>query len=344
MNRSQTMKAVGYYRTLPISDPEYLVDLIVDKPVPTGKDILVKINAISVNPADVKTRAGGYNDPNTPKIIGWDAAGVVEQVGPDCTMFKPGDEVYYAGDVDRPGSNSEYQLVDERIVGRKPASLSYAQAASMPLTTLTAWEALHHRLGISRNEQENQGQSILIIGAAGGVGSVATQLAKLAGLTVIGTASREESSRWAREHGADHIINHREAFGPQLASLGFDAVDYIVCLNDTVLHWDNMAEAIRPQGKICSIVPAGKPVNMDAIFFKSVSFHWELMFTRPKFQTGDMTEQHRVLNAAADLIDAGRLKETMTRRLEPINAANLKLAHEKLLAGDMIGKLVLEGF
>lgn len=339
------MKAIGFYRSdLPISDPESLMDLEVEKPVPTGKDLLVRVKAISVNPADVKSRTGGKSDPNNPRILGWDAAGIVEQAGPDCILFKPGDEVYYAGDVGRPGCNSEFHLVDERIVGRKPRTLNYAQAAAMPLTSLTAWEALFNRLGVSQNEFENQNRTILIIGAAGGVGSVATQFAKLAGLTVIGTASREESARWAQDHGADYIINHREAFGPQLKAYGFDFVDTIFCLNDTVLHWESMAEVIRPQGKICSIVPAGKPVNLDSIFFKSVSFHWELMFTRAKFQTDDMLEQHHLLNAVADLIDAGKVKPTMTQRLEPINAANLRLAHEKLLAGDMIGKLVLERF
>ncbi|UUZ82898.1 zinc-binding alcohol dehydrogenase family protein [Paenibacillus sp. P26] len=344
MNSTQTMKAVGFYRTLPLSDPESLVDLELKKPVPTGRDLLVAVKAISVNPADVKRRGMGNPHPETAKILGWDTAGIVEQVGPDCTLFKPGDEVYYAGDVDRPGSNSEFHLVDERIVGRKPQSLSFAEAAAMPLTVLTAWEGLYQRLAIRSDKEENEGKTILIIGASGGVGSVATQLAKLAGLTVIGTASRAESSAWAQEHGADFIINHRKAFAPQLREIGFETVDYIFCLNDTAQYWEQMAEVIVPQGKIGSIVPAGRPLNMDLIFSKSVSLHWELMFTRPKFQTEDMLEQHRILNVAAGLIDAGQLKTTMTQRLEPIHAANLRLAHEKVVAGDMIGKLVLEHF
>ncbi|MFC5404726.1 zinc-binding alcohol dehydrogenase family protein [Cohnella soli] len=339
------MKAVGFYRSdLPLSNPESMMDLELEKPVPTGKDLLVRVKAISVNPADVKTRTSGKSDPNNPRILGWDAAGIVEQVGPDCILFKPGDEVYYAGDLERPGCNSEFHLIDERIVGRKPRTLNYAQAAAMPLTSLTAWEALFDRLGVNQDELENKNRTILIIGAAGGVGSVATQFSKLAGLTVLGTASREESVRWAKDHGADYIINHREALGPQLKAYGFDFVDYIFCLNDTVLHWESMAEVIRPQGKICSVVPAGKPVNLDSFFVKSVSFHWELMFTRAKFQTDDRLEQHHLLNTVADLIDVGKIKPTMTQRLEPINAANLRLAHEKLLAGDMIGKLVLERF
>lgn len=344
MSLQQTMKSVGFYRSLPLSDKESLLDLETDKPSPTGRDILVKIMAISVNPADVKNRAGGYDGKGTPKIIGWDAAGIVEQVGPDCTLFRPGDEVYYAGDIARPGCYSEFHLVDERIVGKKPTSLNFAQAAAMPLTSITAWEGLYHRLGISRNAKDNQGQSILIIGAAGGVGSIATQLAKLAGLTVIGTSSRPESSQWSKDHGADYIIDHKQPFAPQLKELGIDAIDTIFCLNDTAGHWENMADSIKPQGKICAIVPATQPVNLDAMFYKSVSFHWELMFTRAMYQTEDMLEQHHLLNALADLIDAGQVKCTLTQRLEPINAANLRLAHEKVAAGDMIGKLVLERF
>ncbi|MGC5327724.1 zinc-binding alcohol dehydrogenase family protein [Brevibacillus sp. SYSU BS000544] len=341
MSNQQIMKAVGFTRTL--SGQESLIDLEIEKPRPSGRDLLVKVRAISVNPADVKSRSNA-NKENKPKILGWDAAGIVEQIGPDCELFQPGDEVYYAGDVDRPGCNSEFHLVDERIVGKKPKSLSFAEAAAMPLTSLTAWEGLFHRLEISRKEEENRNKSILLIGSAGGVGSIATQLAKLAGLTVIGTASREESSQWVKEHGADYMINHREAFVPQLKTLGFDAVDTIFCLNNTSLHWENMSEAIRPQGKICSIVPASQPVNLNLLFSKSVSFHWELMFTRAKFQTDDMLAQHLLLNEVADLVDNRKLKTTMTQRLEPINAANLQLAHEKVLAGDMIGKLVLENF
>lgn len=344
MSTPETMKAVGFYRFLPLSDPESLIDLELEKPVPTGRDILVRVKAISVNPADLMVRSGGNDGSQTPKVLGWDAAGIVEQVGPDCTLFQPGDEVYYAGDVDRPGSNSEFQLVDERIVGWKPKTLNYAQAAALPLTSITAWEGLYDRLGISPNKHENQNKTILIIGAAGGVGSMVTQLAKHAGLTVIGTSSRPQSSKWIQEHGADFVINHKQAFAPQLKEIGFETVDTIFCLNNTAGHWDHMAEVIRPQGKICSIVPLNHPVNLDLLFYKSVSFHWELMFTRSKFQTEDVIEQHQLLNRVAGLVDAGIVKTTVTQRLEPINAANLRLAHEKVLAGDMIGKLVLEGF
>lgn len=344
MSYPQTMKSIGFYRSLPLSDNESLLDLETEKPSPTGRDLLVKIAAISVNPADIRNREAGYDGKGTPKVIGWDAAGIVEEVGPDCTLFRPGDEVYYAGDIARPGCNSEFQLVDERIVGRKPATLDFAQAAAMPLTSITAWEGLYHRLGISRNAEDNRKRTILIIGAAGGVGSVATQLAKLAGLTVIGTSSRPESARWSKEHGADYIIDHKQPFAPQLRELGFEAVDFIFCLNDTSAHWANMAESIVPQGRICSIVPAVQPVNLDAMFYKSVSFHWELMFTRALYRTEDMLEQHRLLNEVASLIDEGKVKCTLTQRFGPINAANLRLAHETVSAGSMIGKLVLEGF
>ncbi|KZE73751.1 NADPH:quinone reductase [Paenibacillus elgii] len=347
MNTSQKMKAIGAYRYLPISDPESLLDLHLDKPEPTGSDLLVNVKAISVNPADVGVREKHNYEAESPKILGWDAAGIVEQVGPDCQLFKPGDKVYYAGSVARPGTNSEFHLVDERIVGKMPRSLDFAAAAALPLTSITAWEGLFDRLGISPNANENK--SILIIGAAGGVGSVAVQLAKLAGLTVIGTASRPESTQWVKRLGADFIINHNNPFQPQLKEFGIDTVDYIFCLNDTVQHLANMSEAITPQGKICCIVPTDKAswsgsLKMDLLFAKSVTFVWEFMFTRSLFHTEDMMKQHELLNDLADLIDDGKLKTTLNERLEPINAANLRLAHEKLENGRSIGKIVLENF
>jgi len=347
MNTQQKMKAVGAYRYLPISNPESLIDLHLDKPEPTGRDLLVKVKAISVNPADLGVREKNNYEAESPKILGWDVAGIVEQVGSDCQLFKPGDKIYYAGSVARPGCNSEFHLVDERIVGIMPKSLDFAEAAALPLTSITAWESLFDRLGISLNADENN--SILIIGAAGGVGSIATQLAKLAGLTVIGTASRPESIQWVRSQGADFTINHNHLFQPQLKELGIDTVDYILCLNDTVQHLENMADIITPQGKICSIVPADKDtwtgsLNMDLLFSKSVTFVWELMFTRSLFHTKDMIKQHELLNNLADLIDDGKIKTTLTERLEPINAANLRLAHEKLETGRSIGKIVVEKF
>lgn len=349
MSNHQKMKAVGAYRYLPLSDPECLVDLYIEKPIPTGRDLLVKVKAISVNPADLGVREKNNYEEESPKILGWDVAGIVEQVGPDCQLFKPGDEIYYAGSVTRPGGNSEFHLVDERITGNKPKSLDFAHAAALPLTSITAWEGLFDRLGISQSVEENINKSLLIIGAAGGVGSIATQLAKLAGLTVIGTASRPESIQWTKDQGADFTINHNSHFSSQLKNIGFETVDYIFCLNDTVQHFANMAEVIAPQGKICSIVPADKAswagsLDMDMLFSKSITFIWELMFTRSMYQTEDMIKQHDLLNKLADLIDNGKLKSTLTERIEPINATNLRFVHEKIETGKSIGKIVLENF
>lgn len=344
MSSNQTMKAIGFYRYLPVSDQESLVDLEIEKPLPTGRDILVEVRAISVNPIDIKVRAMGNDGNDTPKILGYDVAGIVAQVGSDCTLFKPGDEVYYAGSLVRPGGNSQFHLVDERIVGMKPKSLDFAQAAALPLTAITAWEGLYDRLGISHNNKDNTNKTILLIGAAGGVGSIASQLAKLAGLTVIGTTSRTESSQWAIDHGADFTINHHKEFAPQLKEMGLDSVDYIFCLNKTELHWENMAAVIAPQGRICLIVASQKPLDLNVFFYKSVTISWELMFTRSTFQTSDMLEQHNLLNKLTGLIDAGKVKTTLAERLEPIHAANLRLAHQKIESGKTIGKIVLERF
>ncbi|MFC4098948.1 zinc-binding alcohol dehydrogenase family protein [Paenibacillus xanthanilyticus] len=339
-----TMKAVGLYHYLPIDNPESLLDVSVAKPTPTGRDLLVKVNAISVNPVDYKVRKPKDRVESEPRILGWDVAGVVEQVGPDCTLFRPGDEVYYAGSITRPGGNSEFHLVDERIVGAKPSTLEFAQAAALPLTAITAWESLFDRLGVSRDKAANAGRTILIIGAAGGVGSIATQLAKYAGLTVIGTASRPESAEWAKALGADAVIDHFDAFVPQLKTAGYDQVDYILCLNSTERHWANMAEAIAPQGKICSIVETDELLNLTLLKNKSVTFVWELMFTRPMYQTPDMIEQHNLLNDIARLVDEGVLRTTASETLSPINAANLRKAHAVLETGRTVGKVVLEGF
>ncbi|MCA1295283.1 zinc-binding alcohol dehydrogenase family protein [Paenibacillus sp. alder61] len=340
----ETMKAVGLYKYLPIEDPESLLDVEVEKPVPAGRDLLVKVRAISVNPVDYKVRSPKNREESEPKILGWDVAGVVEQVGPEVTLFRPGDEVFYAGSITRPGGNSEFHLVDERIVGMKPSKLDFAQAAALPLTSITAWESLYDRLGISRNKGDNEGKTILIIGAAGGVGSIATQLAKYSGLTVIGTASRPESADWVTGLGADHVINHFEAFLPQLKAAGWEQVDYILCLNSTEKHWSNMAEAIAPQGKICSIVETDELLNLTLLKNKSVTFVWELMFTRSTYQTPDMIEQHNLLNELARLVDDGVLRTTTNETLKPINAANLRKAHAMLETGRTVGKVVLEGF
>lgn len=343
MQKPESMRAVGYYKYLPITHPESLLDLELPVPAPQGRDLLVRIEAIAANPADPIVRK--YEQAGEgPYILGWDAAGVITAVGPECTLFKPGDEVFYAGSLIRPGTNSEYHLVDERIVGRKPKTLSFADAASLPLTTITAWESLFDRLGISHSPEFNRNKSILIIGAAGGVGSIAVQLAKLAGLTVIATASRPESVTWVKELGAEVVINHYEDFLPQLQQHGFKAVDYIFCLNNTDHYWNSMTRVIAPQGKICLIVENEEPVPLNLLKSKSVTVVWETMFTRSTFQTEDITEQHHLLNQMAELVDEGKIRTVVTERLSPINAANLKIAHAKMESGTAIGKIVLEHF
>ncbi|CAN0352005.1 unnamed protein product, partial [Ectocarpus sp. 4 AP-2014] len=256
------VKAVGLTRYLPIENPESLVDLELEKPLPAGRDLLVALKAIAVNPVDTKVRAPKDVVEAAPKILGWDAAGVVEAVGPEVELFQPGDEVYYAGDITRQGSNAEFQLVDERIVGKKPATLGFPEAAALPLTAITAYEAFFDRLGIDPGGA-NRGETLLIVGGAGGVGSIGIQLAKIAGLTVIATASRPESAAWCTNLGADHIVNHREPLRPQVEALGLKYVDHFALFNDTDGHWDAAADLIRPQGKIVSIVENAKPLDQS---------------------------------------------------------------------------------
>ena len=304
-------------------------------PVPAGRDLLVKVEAVSVNPVDTKQRKLGSP---TPKVLGWDAAGIVQAVGPQVSLFKPGDAVYYAGDVTRPGCDSELHLVDERIVGSKPRSLDFAQAAAIPLTAITAWEAFFDRLRIKEHK------TMLIIGGAGGVGSIGIQLAKAAGLTVIATASRPESIAWVTQLGADQVLDHRRDMPQQLQALGRKHVDYVACFNDLDPHWAAIGEMIAPQGAIVAIVGNQKPLPMDTVRMKSAALCWELMFTRPRFQTPDMMEQHRLLNEVAARLDAGKLRGTLRETLSPINGANLRAAHAKLESGTMIGKLVLKSW
>jgi zinc-binding alcohol dehydrogenase family protein len=337
------MKAVALKRYLPISDPESLLDVELPDPKPQGRDLLVRVHAVSVNPVDTKVRSPKDKTEASPRVIGWDAAGVVEAVGPDCKLFKAGDAVFYAGSITRPGSNSELHLVDERIVGPKPRSLDFAQAAAIPLTALTAYEGLFERLSIDVGGQ-HAGRTLLVINGGGGVGSIAIQLAKLAGLRVIATASRPESQQWCRTMGADHVINHRDDIPKQLKELGSAEVDYLVNTVNTAAYWDTMVEVIKPLGRIVSIVETDQPLKLGVLMRKSVSFSWELMFTRAIFQTADMEEQHRILRQVADWLDAGKLKGTLTEKLTPISAANLRAAHAKLESGTMVGKLVLEGW
>ena len=304
-------------------------DIELPKPSPSGHDLLVKVEAISVNPVDYKQRKAA----TASKVLGWDAAGTVEAVGKDVSLFKPGDAVYYAGDVTRPGCDSEFHLVDERIVGRKPNKLDFAQAAAMPLTSITAWEAFHDRMKIQR------GKRMLIISGAGGVGSIGIQLAKQAGMHVIATASRPDSIAWVKSLGADEVVGRD--FRSQIKT----PVEYIANFSgDLDAYWDAMAELVAPQGAVVAIVANQKPLSMDVVRSKSASVCWELMFTRPRFKTPDMIEQHRLLNQVGDLLDAGKLRCTLKETLSPINGANLKKAHERLESGTMIGKLVLKGW
>ena len=317
----------------------------IDLPLlPAGaRDLVVKVEAISVNPIDYKMR-GAPAEGDGPRVLGWDVAGVVTALGAEASLFKVGDQVFYAGSLIRQGANSEFHVVDERIVGRKPATLGFEQAAALPLTSITAWEALFERLGVSR-DGAHQGKSILIIGGAGGVGSVAIQLAKkLARLKVVATASRPASAAWCRDLGADHIVDHDGDMAAQLAALGLPALDFILCLNETDRHFPAMAAVIAPQGKICSIVKNEQPLPMDLLFTKSATMVWELMFTRSMFGTADMIEQHTLLNEVAALIDEGVLVTTVGQSLGAINAANIAKGHAMLEARRAIGKIVLSGF
>jgi zinc-binding alcohol dehydrogenase family protein len=336
------MKSVALTHYLSVEDPNVFLDVDLPKPSPEGHDILVAIKAVSVNPVDTKVRAPKDIVEETPRVLGWDAAGVVEAVGDNVTLFKTGDEVYYAGDITRSGSNSEYQLVDERIVGRKPKSLSFAEAAALPLTTLTAYESFFDRLGIDR-DGKNKGESILIIGAGGGVGSIGIQLAKAAGLEIIATASRPETTAWVKELGADHVVNHRQPMVDQVRTLGFQNVDHIAIFND-MRHWDTAVELIRPQGGIVTIDDTNQPMPMDKMKMKSASLHWEFMFARAMHKTPDMIKQHELLTYVAGEIDAGRIRTTLDTVLSQINAENMRKAHALIETGTAKGKIVIEGF
>jgi alcohol dehydrogenase len=337
------MKAIGYTGGKSLDDSDAFVTFASDKPVPGAKDLLVKIEAISVNPIDYKVRSATTEPQDPPRILGWDAAGVIEATGRDVTLFQPGDRVYYAGDLTRPGSNASHQLVDERIVGHHPKNLDFARAAALPLTAITAWEALFSRLGI--DPERDRGKHILLIGGAGGVGSIAIQLAKrVAGLEVTATASRDASRTWCQSLGADHCLNHFGDMEGELAEKNIDQPHYIFCLNDTDLHFPAMARLIAPQGMICSVVGTSEKHNLDLLKEKSAGFVWEFMFTRPMYQTPDMMRQHELLNDIAGLVDAGKIKTTFKEKLGTISAENIREAHRLLETGRTIGKIVLEDF
>ena len=338
------MKAIALTRYLPISDPESLQDVELPKPVASGHDVLVRVEAVSVNPVDTKIRSPKPQVEAQPKVLGYDAAGVVEAVGESVTLFKPGDEVYYAGDVTRSGSDAQFQLVDERLIGRKPATLDFTQAAALPLTTITAWELLFERMPFSIDMEGNT-RSLLIIAGAGGVGSIAIQLARHAGFTVIATASRKETIDWCQSLGADHVIDHRQPLAPQLAALGHAQIDVVLNLADTDRYWETIGEIIAPQGHVGLIVePSGLLKIGDPYKAKCIGIHWEMMFARARFKTADMIEQHHLLNRVASLVDAGELRTTHTKTIGAINAANLRETHRRLESGTTIGKLVLAGW
>ncbi len=359
------MKAVGYQTPSPIDAPDSLLDITLPDPQPSGRDLLVQIRAVSVNPVDTKVRASAKPaDGEIYKVLGYDAAGIVQAVGPEVTLFQPGDEVYYAGSIARSGTDAELHLVDERIVARKPATLSFAAAAALPLTSITAWELLFDRFNIVRtgssltspnlaaarlhpapaNATVPASASILVIGGAGGVGSILIQLARqLTDLTIIATASRPETRQWCSQLGAHQVIDHSQPMKPQLEAISIPQVEYIACLTGTTQHYPGVVEILAPQGKIGII---DDPPTLDAkpLKRKAASLHWEFMFARLVFETADMIAQNHLLTEVARLVDAGTLRTTHTSSLGTINAANLKEAHRQVESGKAQGKIVLEGF
>ncbi|HEL3778482.1 zinc-binding alcohol dehydrogenase family protein [Stenotrophomonas sp. CC22-02] len=335
------MRAIAYTQAgLPIDDAQALIDIELEMPQPGPRDLRVAVRAVAVNPVDTKVRRGVATD--GPRVLGWDAVGIVDAVGSEVTLFQPGDAVYYAGVIDRPGSNAEYQLVDERSVGRKPASLDDAAAAALPLTAITAWELLFDRLRIA--EGGGEGQTLLVIGAAGGVGSILVQLArKLTKLTVIGTASRPDTQDWVYAMGAHHVIDHSLPLAEGLARLGISEVQHVASLTHSDQHYVQIVELLAPQGQLGLIDDPGQ-VDVMALKRKALSLHWESMFTRPLYKTADMQRQHDLLNRVAELIDAGVLQTTLGEHFGRIDAANLRRAHALLESHRARGKIVLEGW
>lgn len=335
------MKAIVYTQHgLPIDDPQALIETDLPMPLPGPHDVLVEVRAVSVNPVDTKIRLGVAV--TEPRVLGWDAAGVVRAVGSKVTLFASGDEVFYAGSLTRPGSNSQFQAVDERLVGRKPRNLGFAEAAALPLTAITAWELLFDRLRVP--EGGGGGKSLLIIGGGGGVGSILTQLARrLTQLTVIGSASRAVTRDWVTKLGAHHTVDHTRPMQPQLAALGFENVDIVISLTHTDHHYADIIESLAPQGQLALI---DDPATLDAVPLKrkSISLHWELMFTRSLYETPDMVRQHELLNRVGQMIEDGSLTTTLGEHFGPITAENLRRAHALLESGKAVGKIVLEHF
>ncbi len=337
------MKSVGYKTPGPITAPQSFVDFIAPRPSPKGRDILVEVKAVSVNPVDVKIRASGKPASDEHKVLGWDASGIVVEMGPDVKLFKKGDAVWYAGSITRPGTNSEFHLVDERIAGLKPQSVGFAEAAALPLTAITAWEMLFDRLDI-RKAVPGSANAILIIGGAGGVGSIAIQLVKaLTKVRVIATASRPDTIAWVKTLGADYVVDHSKPLAAEVAALGIGAPGFVFSTNQSDKHFDQIAELIAPQGRF-GLIDDPDVIDIRKLKRKAVSTHWELMFTRSMFGTEDMIEQHNLLNEVSKLVDAGKIKTTLAENFGTINAANLKRAHEFVETGRAKGKIVLEGF
>jgi len=337
------MRAVTYTEGSPIDAPGALVDTSFPDPVAGGRDLLVQVQAVSVNPIDTKVRQGAYKQGCEPKVLGWDAAGTVTAVGPEARLFKPGDAVFYAGALDRPGSNAALQCVDERLVGPKPGSLDFAASAALPLTALTAWEMLFDRLDVGR-PVPGAAPAILIVGGGGGVGSIAIQLARqLTGLTVIATASRPETAQWCRDLGAHHVVDHGKPLAAEVAALGLGAPGFVFATTGTGAHLPEIIELLAPQGRLG---PIDDPATLDVMPLKpkSLSLHWELMFTSSLFRTADMERQHEILTEVSRLIDGGKLRTTVSETFGPINAANLTRAHALIESGRAKGKVVLEGF
>ncbi|MEQ1150874.1 zinc-binding alcohol dehydrogenase family protein [Acinetobacter johnsonii] len=333
------MKAISYIDGMDHGFQNPLVDIEKAMPSLKDRDLLVRVKAISVNPVDTKVRRNPVAVGNT-RILGWDAVGEVVEVGSGVQHFKVGDQVWYAGDLTRDGSNAEYQAVDERIVSLKPQSLSDAEAAALPLTAITAWEMLFDRFNVDLDQSDN----ILVIGGAGGVGSIAIQLLKAkTNLKVIATASREETKAWVKSLGADYVIDHTQDLNMQIKALGLDAPIYIFSTNQTETYLHQISKLIAPQGKFGLI---DDPKSMDIVEFKSksVSIHWEFMFTRSMFNTTDIEQQSQLLHQVAELVDNHKIKTTLNQTLGKINAKNLKLAHELIETGRAKGKIVLEGF
>jgi len=337
------MKAVAYQQSLPIGHPEALQDVELPEPRASGRDLLVEVRAVSVNPVDTKMRMRSQPAAGEWQVLGWDVAGVVRAVGPEVVGFVPGDRVWYAGAIDRPGANAELHLVDERLVGHMPNSLDFASAAALPLTAITAWELLFDRLGVVPGKQL-RGESLLVIGAGGGVGSILLQLARrLTAMTVVATASRPETERWVRELGAHHVIDHRKPLLAELERVGVGPVSHVVSLTHTDQHFAAIVDALAPQGRL-GLIDDPEPIDVRLLKRKSVSLHWELMFTRSLFGTGDMAAQGRLLGEVARMVEEGLIRTTLGEHFGTIEAVNLKRAHALLESGRARGKIVLEGF